>query len=149
MRYYSDVTEYRRSSHAVFRLTYHFVFITKYRKPALRGEIGKAVRDLTREVCRSLDIEIVKGHVRPDHVHLLLDVPPRLAPSKVMQAIKGKTSHHLLQDYRKLRKEFWGRHLWARGYFVATTGNVSEKMIAEYIETQDVGTQDDDFRVSE
>ena len=55
------------------------------RKPALRGEIGKEVRDLTREICRSLDIEIVKGHVRPDHVHLLLDVPPRLAPSRVMQ----------------------------------------------------------------
>ena len=68
------------------------MFITKYRKPALRGDIGKEVRDLTREICRTLDIEIVKGHVRPDHVHLLLDVPP----SKVMQAIKGKTSHHLL-----------------------------------------------------
>ncbi len=66
------------------------MFITKYRKPALRGEIGKEVRDLTREICRSLDIEIVKGHVRPDHVHLLLDVPPRLAPRRVMQAIKGK-----------------------------------------------------------
>ena len=125
------------------------MFITKYRKPALRGEIGKEVRDLTREICRSLDIEIVKGHVRPDHVHLLLDVPPRLAPSRVMQAIKGKTSHHLLQDHRKLRKEFWGRHLWARGYFVATTGNVSDTMVAEYIETPDVETRDDDFRVTE
>ena len=91
----------------------------------------------------------MKGHVRPDHVHLLLDVPPRLAPSRVMQAIKGKTSHHLLQDHRKLRKEFWGRHLWARGYFVATTGNVSDTMVAEYIETQDVETRDDDFRVTE
>ena len=120
------------------------MFITKYRKPALRGDIGKEVRDLTREICRTLDIEIVKGHVRPDHVHLLLDVPPRLAPSKVMQAIKGKTSQHLLQDHRKLRKEFWGRHLWARGYFVATTGNVSDTMVAEYIETQDVETRDDD-----
>ena len=88
--YTAEVSEYRKSSHAVYRLRYHFVFITKYRKPALRGEIGKEVRDLTREICRSLDIEIVKGHVRPDHVHLLLDVPPRLAPSRVMQAIKGK-----------------------------------------------------------
>ncbi len=147
--YTAEVSEYRKSSHAVYRLRYHFVFITKYRKPALRGEIGKEVRDLTREICRSLDIEIVKGHVRPDHVHLLLDVPPRLAPSRVMQAIKGKTSHHLLQDHRKLRKKFWGRHLWARGYFVATTGNVSDTMVAEYIETQDVETRDDDFRVTE
>jgi len=67
-----------------------------------------------------------------------------------MQAIKGKTSHHLLQDYRKLRKEFWGRHLWARGYFVATTGNVSDEMVAQYIENQDVEAQDDDvFKVTE
>ena len=124
------------------------MFSTKYRKPALRGDIGKEVRDLTREICRTLDIEIVKGHIRPDHVPLL-DVPPRLSPSRVMQAIKGKTSHHLLQDHRKLRKEFWGRHLWARGYFVATTGNVSDEMIAKYIESQDVGVHDDDFRVTE
>ena len=141
--------EYRRASHVVYRLRYHFVFITKYRKPVLRGEIGNQVRVLTREVCRGMDIEIVKGHIRPEPVHLLLDVPPKWSPSRVMQAIKGKTSHHLLQDYRKLRKEFWGRHLWARGYFVASTGNVSDEMIAQYIETQDAETEDDDFRISE
>jgi putative transposase len=66
-----------------------------------------------------------------------------------MQAIKGKSSHHLLQGYRRLRREFWGRHLWARGYFVATTGNVSEEMVARYIETQDAETQDDEFKVTE
>jgi putative transposase len=88
--------------------------------------------------------------VRPDHVHLLLDVPPKWSPSRVMQAIKGTTSHHLLQDHRRLRKEFWGRHLWARGYFVATTGNVSDEMVAQYIENQDVEAQDDDvFKVTE
>ena len=141
--------EYRRASHVVYRLRYHFVFITKYRKPVLRGEIGNQVRVLTREGCRGMDIEIVKGHIRPEPVHLLLDVPPKWSPSRVMQAIKGKTSHHLLQDYRKLRKEFWGRHLWARGYFVASTGNVSDEMIAQYIETQDAETEDDDFRISE
>ena len=149
MGYTARVSEYRRASHALYRLRYHFVFITKYRKPVLRGELAKEVRNLTREICRSRDIEIVKGHVRPDHVHLLLDVPPKWSPSRVMQAIKGKTSHHLLQDYRRLRKEFWGRHLWARGYFVATTGNVSDEMVDQYIETQDAEGQDDDFRVTE
>ncbi len=142
--------EYRRSSHAVFRLRYHFVFITKYRKPVLRGEIATEVRRITREICRTHDIEIVKGHVRPDHVHLLLDVPPKMSPSKVMQAIKGKTSHHLLQDSRRLRKEFWGRHLWARGYFAVTTGQVSDEAVAEYIENQEVETQGGDgFKLSE
>ena len=141
--------DYRRSSHAVYRLRYHFVFITKYRKPVLRGDIAKEVRSLIREVCRTHDIEIVRGHVRPDHVHLLLDVPPKWAPSRVMQRIKGKSSHHLLQDHRRLRKEFWGRHLWARGYFVATTGNVSDEMVAEYIENQDAEPENDRFKVTE
>ena len=141
--------EYRRSSHVVYRLRYHFVFITKYRKPLLRGEIATEVRRITREICRTHDIEIVKGHVRPDHVHLLLDVPPKMSPSKVMQAIKGKTSHQLLQDSRRLRKEFWGRHLWGRGYFAVTTGKVSDEMVAEYIENQDVEHEGDDgFKIT-
>ena len=116
---------YRKGSHTVYMLHYHFVFIPKYRKPVLRGEVGRRTRELIREICRTNDIEIIKGHIRPDHVHLLLSVPPSMAPSRVMQAIKGKTSHHLLQDYRRLRQSFWGRHLWARGYFVASAGAVT------------------------
>jgi len=144
------MNEYRRTSHTVHRLRYHFVFITKYRKPVLRGDIAKEIRDLVREICRTHDIEIVRGHIRPDHVHLLLDAPPKISPSKMMQAIKGKTSHHLLQDRRRLRKEFWGRHLWGRGYFVATTGNVSDEMVAEYIENQDLEHRDDGaFKISD
>ena len=142
--------EYRRAAHTVYALHYHFVFITKYRKPVLRGEIGNEVRDLIREICQSNDIEILEGHVRPEHVHLLLSVPPHLAPSRVMQAIKGKTSHHLLQDRRKLRSEFWGQHLWARGYFVCSSGNVTDEAIAEYIRLQGAESQNDDrFQVSE
>ena len=140
---------YRKSSHTVYALTYHFVFVPKYRKPMLRGEIGTRVRELIREVCRTLDIDILSGHVRPDHVHLLLSVPPHLSPSRVMQAIKGKTSHHLLQDYRLLRREFWGRHLWARGYFVASSGNVTDEVIAKYIEEQDLSSEDETFKVTE
>ncbi len=82
--------EYRRSAHTVYALHYHFVFITKYRKPVLRGDVGTEVRDLIREICRSSDIEILQGHIRPDHVHLLLSVPPHLAPSRVMQALRGR-----------------------------------------------------------
>jgi putative transposase len=128
--------ELRRAAHTVYSLHYHFVFTTKYHKPVLVGEIGHTVRDLIREICRSEDIEILQGHVQPDHVHLLLSAPPHLAPSRVMQAIKGKTSHHLLQDYRRLRATFWGRHLWGRGYFVASSGNVTDETIAEYIRLQ-------------
>ena len=144
------MTEYRKSSHTVHCFHYHFVFVTKYRKQVLNGEVGKRLRELIREICRSNDIEIVKGHIRPDHVHLLLGVPPNLSPSRVMQAIKGKTSYRLLKDYRRLNKEFWGRHLWARGYFGASSGNVTDEILAAYIEHQDVEPPDDDgFKVTE
>ena len=94
------MADYRKGSHTVYSLHYHFVFIPKYRKPVLRGDVGKRVRELIREICHGKNIEIVKGHIRPDHVHLLLSVPPNMAPSRVMQAIKGKTSHKLLRDFR-------------------------------------------------
>ena len=144
------MSKYRKGSHSVYLLNYHFVFIPKYRKPVLVGEVGLRVRELIREICRAHDIEILQGHVRPDHVHLLLSVPPTMSPSRVMQAIKGKTSHHLLRDFRSLARKFWGRHFWARGYFVATSGNVTDEVIAQYIADQDVEPQDDDrFKVSE
>jgi putative transposase len=80
----------------------------------------------------------------------MLSTPPNLPPSRVVQAIKGKTSHHLMAEYRALRKEFWGRHLWARGYFMVTTGNVTDEAVKKYIETQGVEPQDDGkFKVSE
>ena len=150
LRYDARVSDHRRASHSVYTLHYHFVFCTKYRKPVLRGDIGQQVRELIRQICNAHDIEILQGHVRPDHVHLLLSVPPHLSPSRVMQAVKGKSSHHLLMDHRRLRSAFWGRHLWGRGYFVCTTGNVTDATIAEYIRLQDAEPQDDErFEVSE
>ena len=141
--------EYRKGAHTVYQLHYHFVFVPKYRKPVLRDAVGVRVRDLIRQICAANDIAIVKGHVRPDHVHLLLSIPPKLAPSRVMQLIKGKTSHRLLRDFRHLKKAFWGRHVWARGYFVATSGNVTDEVISKYIEEQDVARPDEDFRVTD
>ena len=142
--------QYRHGSHTVYQCHYHFVFIPKYRKPVLRGDVGERLRELIREICKSLDIEILKGHIRPDHVHILLSVPPTLSPSRVMNAIKGKSSNRLMRDFRTLNRTYWGRHLWARGYFVATSGNVTDDVIARYIAEQDVEPQDDaDFKVTE
>jgi putative transposase len=140
---------YRKGSHTVYQCHYHFIFIPKYRKPVLRGDVAQRLREIVREICKALDIEIVTGHVRPDHVHLLLSAPPGLAPSKVMNAIKGKSSNRLMRDFRHLNRLFWGRHLWARGYFVATSGNVTDDVLAKYIANQDVEPQDDDFKVTE
>ena len=149
LRYDVRMGKYRKGSHCIFMLHYHVVFIPKYRKPVLRGDIALRVRELIRRICQDHDVEIIKGHVRPDHVHLLLSVPPTMAPSRLMQAIKGKTSYKLLRDFRVLRQSFWGRHLWARGYFIATTGNVTDEVIAKYIESQDVEPEnDDEFKIS-
>jgi putative transposase len=140
---------YRHGSHTVYQCHYHFVFIPKYRKPVLRGEIGLCLRELIREVCKAYDIQILQGHVRPDHVHLLLSVPPTLSPSRVMNVIKGRSSNRLMRNFRTLNRTFWGRHLWARGYFVTTSGNVTDDVIAKYIAQQDVETDDTDFKVTE
>jgi putative transposase len=140
---------YRRGSHTVYELHYHFVFTTKYRKPVLRGDVGKRLRVLIREVCLSHDIEIIKGHVRPDHVHLLVSMPPHVAPSDAMRAIKGKTAHKLLREYRRVKRELWGGHLWSRGYFGCTSGNVTDDVIAEYVDQQDLTRDDEDFKVTE
>ena len=140
--------DYRKSSHSVYDIKYHVVWITKYRKRVLSGEVGKRLRALLRETCSSLDVEIIKGHVSQDHVHLLLSVPPHLSVSKLVQSLKGRSSRKLQLEYRHLKKQFWGQHLWARGYFVCTTGNVTDEVIKEYIATQEIErTKDDDFRV--
>ncbi|EFK08279.1 tranposase-like protein [delta proteobacterium NaphS2] len=141
---------YRKTSHSVYDLKYHFVWVTKYRKPVLFGNVGTRLRDLIREICKSMDIEIIKGHVSKDHVHLFVSIPPYHSVSQVIGRIKGKTSRKLLSENRQLAKKFWGRHLWARGYFVASSGNVTDEVIAQYyIELQNVAerARDDDFTV--
>ena len=142
---------YRKTSHAVYDLKYHLVWITKYRKPVLRGEIGKRLRELVKQTCASLEVYIVKGHIAPDHVHLLVSVPPKVSVSELMQRIKGRSSRKMLQEFGELNRQFWGRHLWARGYFAASSGNVTDEIVKQYIESQGKlpPADDDDFRVEE
>ena len=140
---------YRKTSHSVYDIKFHFVWITKYRKPLLSGSIGTRLRDLIREICKTMDIEIIKGHVSKDHVHLFVSVPPYHSVSQVMKRIKGKTSRRLLSESRILAKQCWGRHLWARGYFAASSGNVTDEVIAQYIEQQAIEerARDEDFTI--
>jgi putative transposase len=141
---------YRKTSHSVYDLKYHLVWITKYHKPVFFGDVAARLRELIRKICKSLDIEIIKGHVSKDHVHLFVSVPPQLSISKVMGRIKVKTSRKLLSKYRRLSKEFWGRHLWGRGYFAVSSGNVTDGVIMQYIATQDleVRAHDGDFTLA-
>lgn len=134
---------YRTGSHSRFDIKYHFVWVTKYRKSVLTGAVGARLRDVVREICRTNEIEILQGAVSPDHVHVLLSCPPNLSPSKIMQYIKGKSSRKLLMEFKHLQKLYWGRHLWSRGYFVASSGNVTDEAIIEYIRQQE-GTEPSD-----
>ena len=112
--------------------------------------MGQEVRRQIHQICRGQDVEILQGPVRPDHAHLRLGIPRHLSPSRVLQAVNGKTSHRLLRDHRRRRKAFLGRHLWARGYCVASSGNVTDETIAEYIRLQDTDpAADEQFKVSD
>lgn len=141
---------YRAGPHTRYDLKYHFVWVTKYRRKVLAGEVGRRLRDLVREVCRTYDVEILQGAVSVDHVHILVSCPPDLSPSKLMQYVKGKSSRKLMMEFHHLQKAYWGRHMWARGYFVASSGNITDEAIIAYIQGQE-GTEPSDggenFRV--
>ena len=138
---------YRKSSHTTYDIKYHLVWITKYRKPVLTGEIAKRCRELIREICLSKDVEILKGHISKEHVHIFVSVPPHISVSSLMQSIKGKSSRKMMMEYKALSRTFWGRHIWARGYFVASSGNVTDEVIMQYIELQGKEPEDGNFKV--
>ena len=142
-----EMVEYRKSAHAVFDIKYHVVWITKYRYKILRGRVAERARDLIRQICEAREIVIVRGSVSSDHIHMLLSVPAHLAPSKVVQYIKGRSSRRLQDEFPELRKRYWGQHLWARGYFCATVGAVDEATIREYIESQKWDQDDQGFKI--
>lgn len=141
--------EYRKGSHTVFDIKYHFVWVTKYRYHILKGPIGYRARELIRQTCEARNLTILKGSLSKDHVHLLLSCPPELSPSKIAQYIKGRSSRLLQREFPHLKKRYWGRHLWARGYFCASSGTVTDEMIKEYIEKQETQTPEDVFRVQD
>ncbi len=99
-------------------------------------EVGLRLRELLREICGTHEVTIMTGHVAKDHVHLFLSVPPSVTISRLVQMLKGKSSYKMLHEFPHLRKKFWGRHLWARGYFCVSSGNVTDEVIKEYIANQ-------------
>lgn len=118
--------EYRYGSHTVFNIEYHFVWVTKYRYEVLSGDVALRVRELVRQTCEAFEIQIIKGVVSKDHVHIFVSAPPTMAPSEIMRRIKGRSSSKLFEDFPHLRKRFWGR------YFCASSGQVTDEMIKNY-----------------
>lgn len=107
------------------------------------------VRQLIRQGWEARGITILQGSVGKDHIHLLISCPPSLAPSKIMQYLKGRSSRLLHDEFPELKKRYWGQHLWARGYFCATVGNVSEEIIRNYITNQLIEERNDIFKIED
>jgi putative transposase len=129
-------------------LKYHIIWCTKYRYRVLTGEVAQRVRELVREICTTNYVDVLSGSMSPDHIHLLVSVPPSISISKLMQYIKGKSSRKVLMEFQHLRKRYWGQHMWARGYFVVSVGNLNEKEMQEYIENQEEHHKQDNFEIS-
>jgi len=131
--------DYNKSSHAVYRCEYHFVWVPKYRYHVLVKEIKPRLKEMLVELCNWLDITIIEGAICSDHVHMYLSIPPKYSPAHIMKILKGKSAEYLRRDFPELGKKYWGLHIWARGYFVSTVGIDSvtiQKYVKEQVEDQ-------------
>ena len=133
----------RKGSHSIHQLHIHLVWSTKYRYDVLRGDIQIRCRDLIRQTCDTLDIQILKGVVSKDHVHLHLSYPPKLSVSDILKRLKGRSAKILLLEYTELKKRYWGGHLWGIGYGAWSTGNITDEMIQEYLDHHKEGPNSD------
>ncbi len=126
----------RSLRHSRWVCQYHVVFIPKYRKKAIFGQIRSDLGDVFRRLAEQKESQIEEGHLLPDHVHMLIAIPPKYAVSKVIGYLKGKSAIHIARTYAERKRNFVGQNFWARGYFVSTVGR-DEEMIREYIRHQE------------
>ena len=138
----------RKSSHVQYDIEYHIVWTTKYRYRVIVGKIAERARKLVIQSCNSMNVNIIKGSIGKEHIHLLVSCPPSLSVSKLVQQLKGKTSRTLQIEFKELRKRYWGRHLWASEYFCRSVGTVTRNIIKEYIENQE-DEYDENFKIVE
>ena len=135
--------KYQHGSHTRYSIKLHFVWITKYRYKILNGDVAGRAREIIRQICQRNRVEILKGHMEPDHIHLFVSTPPSLSASKFMQYIKGSSSRRLQQEFPALRKKYWGKHLWGTGYFCVSSGNITDEMIKDDIDHHKESPNDD------
>jgi len=123
-------------SHTVWECKYHVVWIPKYRRKRIFGELRQYLGDVFRELARQKESQVLKGHLLPDHVHMLVAIPPKYAVSQVIGYIKGKSAIYIARNFSGRRQNFVGQHFWARGYYVSTVGG-DENALREYIRKQE------------
>lgn len=123
-------------NHSRWECKYHIVWIPKYRRKTLYGQLRQYLGQVLRDLARNRESEIIKGHLMPDHVHMLISIPPKFSVAQVVGYIKGKSAIYIARNYLGHRRNFAGQQFWARGYHVSTVGR-DEKMIREYIRSQE------------
>ena len=127
-------------NHTEWECKYHVVFIPKYRKKAIFGQLRSELGGILRNLARQKQSEIETGHLAPDHVHMLISIPPKYSVSQVVGFIKGKSAIWIARNYGDRKRNFVGQHFWARGYFVSTVGR-DEDRVRTYIESHEVEDQ--------
>jgi len=139
-------TTYSKGSHTRYHHRFHLVWITKYRYKIMNQEIKLRVRDLIGQVAEEMRVYIESGVVSSDHVHLFVSIPPHVSVSDFVQKAKGRSSRKLQMEFQAmLKNRYWGRHFWARGFFSATSGNMTDEMIHEYINNHSDAHQPDNI----
>ena len=137
---------YKLGAHTKTDLKVHLIWIPKYRKRVLMGPVAIRARDLLRQIALEHEIEIISGKVSIDHIHMFISYHPTQNISKIVQWLKGISSRMLLSEFPHLKKQFWGKHVWARGYLAVSSGNITDEMIQQYIEEQEGEPVIDDSR---
>jgi len=132
----------RKGSHTVSRLTCHLVWSTKYRYSVLTGDVQSRCRELLIQICESEDVEILKGVVSQDHIHMHIEYPPKVNISGIVKKLKGRSSRLLQKEFPKLKQRYWGKHFWAVGFGAWSTGNITDKMVNDYLEHHRKDTND-------
>jgi len=128
--------KYQSLSHSQWECLYHVVFIPKRRRRVLYRELRVHLGEVFRRLAEQKESQVAEGHLMPDHVHMLLRIPPKYAVSQVVGFIKGKSAIHLARVYAERKRNFVGQHFWAQGYFVSTVGR-DEAVIRAYIQNQE------------
>ncbi|NJF24417.1 IS200/IS605 family transposase [Thermococcus sp. Bubb.Bath] len=132
----SESLKIKRTRHARHFLTYHFVWIPKYRRDILIGKVAERLKEMLKEYAEEIGCEVIALEVMPDHVHVFLQAKPDLSPAKIVNHLKGKTARKLLQEFPELRSKTTRGRLWSRSYFVASVGYITDEIVKHYIETQ-------------
>ena len=129
--------QFKRLSHSIYECKYHFVFCPKYRYQIFKDDIAEYTRQQIYQLCKQKElVEVLELNVKPDHIHLVMDIPPKYRVSEVIGYLKGKLALRLFEKYEHLGRRYWGRHLWSRGYCVSTIG-LDEDKIRKYVKWQE------------